>query len=465
MAVDTDTQVSTEAFVNSVREASTGDIPDPARFMSKRLIKDLIGISIAGQKSPQLDTVVHFAQTQYGDGAASIYGVEGKISPVGAALANGTTGHGHDFDDTYDPSPIHCSSSIIPAALAVGQEVDATGEDLLRAVALAFDVHTRLTLACNTGGQETGWHRSATFGTFSATVASSLLLELSTAEMVNALGIAYCQVAGNAQVYRDKSVTKRFQPGHASMAGVTAALLARDGLTATEDPLFGSYGFYDVYEPDYSLDDILVDLGEEFYISDFSLKPYPSCRLTHATIDAGLALRDRLGIALDDVDSALVEETSTSYGIVCKPDEKIYRPSAMVELQFNNPYTLAVALAEGRPTLENFTEQALERDEIISHLPKIDTAIADDFSEFENKVSPSRVTVTTADGRTETVTVTEPKGHPNNRLSAAEVDRKVRECIQFGAPDIDDDAIDLVIERVDDLDAVSSVDDILDPLQ
>lgn len=237
-------ELTTQRFVEGLWSVGVDELSEAAVFMAKRLTADLVGIAVAGQNSPQLDRVVEFVRTQYAPGAASVFGYADGVSPVGAAFANGTTGHGHDFDDTYEfGTPVHSSSSVVPAALALGQQVDASGAEVVRAVALGVGTHARLASVGDNVVAETGWHPSAVYGTFGATIAGAQVLDLSVEETVHALGIAYAQTAGNMQATLDKAVTKRFQPGHASLAGVTAALLARDGLTATADPLAGDYGF------------------------------------------------------------------------------------------------------------------------------------------------------------------------------------------------------------------------------
>lgn len=117
-------------------------------------------------------------------------------------------------------------------------------------------------------------------------------------------------------------------------------------------------------------------------------------------IDAGLELRGR-GITLADVAHAEIAMRDTAHQIVCEPPEKIYTPQSVVELQFNAPYTLAVALARGRPTLEDFTDAALNRTSLLGALDTIHTTVDPEFSEYKKRIPPARVTVRTTDGREE----------------------------------------------------------------
>lgn len=456
---------TTESYLERLFDLEYGDLPEDTVAATRRLIADLVGVSVAGQRSPTLDRVLDLAREHYGGGSASVFGDHERVSPIGAALANGTAGHGWDFDDTFDASPLHTSSSVVPATLALAQETGASGAAVVRAAALGMETHVRLAVACDNSPMQMGWHRTATDGTFGAAVAGAAVLDLDPVEAQHAVSIAFSQAAGHLQV-TEGGATKRFQPGHAAAAGVKSALLAADGFPAPEDPWFGPHGFFEVYEDDeYDVETVFDGLGEDFYVDRLSLKPYPCCRYVHSTIDAGLALRSDHGLTLDDVERATVWLNEDAHAAVCEPPEARYSPSTFIHLQFNAPYALAVALSRGRPTLSDFTTDALEA---AGELPleTIETRSTTEFDDgFENKISPTRVEVTTTDGRTIELTKTHARGHPENRMSEAEFRTKFSECIAFGPPDLGTAATEDLLTHllsIDDLDDVAPIFDCLD---
>jgi len=121
------------------------------------------------------------------------------------------------------------------------------GQDLLLAIALGLDVSCRVALASTL---DRGWHRTAAMGVFGAAAASGKLLGLNEAQMVNALGIAFSQSAGNRQCILDGALTKRLQAGQAASSGVLAALLAREDFTGAHNIFLGRFGFFQLYQPD-----------------------------------------------------------------------------------------------------------------------------------------------------------------------------------------------------------------------
>ncbi len=456
---------TTRGYLERLWAVDENDMPSATVDMTKRLVADLVGVAIAGRRSPELDAVLDVARTQYAGGCASIYGDPDRLSPIGAALANGTTGHGWDFDDTYDASPLHASSPVLPATLALSQEADSSGAETLRAAALGIETHIRLALACEQTIMDTGWHRTALHGTFGAAIAGSAILDLTPSEAEHAVSIAYSQTAGHIQV-TEGGATKRFQPGHAAASGVKAALLARNGLTGPPDPWFGRSGFYETYEGGAYDSSVLFDgLGETFSVQDLSLKPYPCCRYVHTTIDAGLELRAANGIALDDVESASVFVNADGHTACAEPPDVRYAPETFIQLQFNLPYALAVSLADGRPTLEHFTNEAVQRANDMP-LERIETAVTDDFDEgYADKISPARVRVTTVDGETHDVTRIDPKGHPTNRLSDDEFRTKFAECVDFSGLGLESDAVDELLALFDRMETLESVEPVFRTLE
>ena len=150
------------------------------------------------------------------------------------AWVNGTMAHARDYDDTHDAAVLHAGVSVVPAALAAAQLAGVTpGADFIAGVAAGLETISRLGLATRVSIIESGYMYTALFGHFAATVAASRVLRLTHAQTVNALGIAYSQVAGNHQVTRDAALTKRMQPGFAAMAGQRRAMCCVPSFTSS----------------------------------------------------------------------------------------------------------------------------------------------------------------------------------------------------------------------------------------
>src|SRR5262249_40005391 len=182
-----------------------------------------------------------------------------------------------------------------------------SGERLLLAAALGLDVSCRVALASTL---DRGWHRTAAMGVFGAAATAGKLLGLNVDQMVNALGIAFSQAAGNRQCIIDGALTKRLQAGQAASSGVLAAILASEGFSAANNIFLGRFGFFELYQPGGSDPAKLLDaLGREFRGDELSFKPYACGRPQHAMLDAAIAARGqlRLGTAVDLAEIADVE--------------------------------------------------------------------------------------------------------------------------------------------------------------
>lgn len=457
----------TKAFADALLTIGYGDLPDSTVTKTKQLIKDFVGVAMAGHRSPECDNVVAVAEAMAGEGDASVLGRPDRIAPAGAALANGTIGHGWDFDDNYDRTPIHVSSPVIPATLALGQTMGASGADLIRATALGGEAQCRLAVAAEKGIWETGWHRTATTGTFGAAIGGAALLDLDLEQSVDAIAIAHSQAAGNFQSAHDAATTKRFQPGHAAMGGVLAALLAREGVSGPADPLTGPFGFFEVYEHDaYDPDRLTGGIGRTFRLEELSLKPYPCCRAMQSAIDAARRIHESEDLAIEDVETVRVETSEFAHTIVCEPQEQVYDPDTIVDLQFSLPYGVVVALDKGEPFIDDFTEAALNRDHYTDALSRVNVEVSEELTdEFGREVPPGRVTVETTDGRTESATVPKARGHPENEMSEAVLNEKFRRCLSFGPNEFTDREVTDLLDRIDSLEKLERIEDILAPLE
>lgn len=453
---------STREFVARLVETEYRDLPDAVTARTKQLLQDFVGVAIAGQQAPHSDTILEFVRSQFRAGDSTLFGTTEGFSPTGAALANGATGHAWDLDDTYDRSPLHTSSSVVPAAVALAEHVGASGRDLLLAVALGMDVQCRLGLACERSILETGWHRTATLGTFGAATAGAIVLGLDDEATTDAMSLAYSQAAGSLQPSMDRAYSKRFQPGHAARAGVTAALLAARDFPATEAPLEGDFGFFDVYEHgDVNWDELAAGAGRSFLTDRISIKRYPCCRYMHTAIDAGIRLHEETGLGIDDVERAEVEVSQSTYDATCSPAEKVYDPSSSIDLQFDLPYGLLVGLDRGDFFIDDVVDEALGRTTVIEALPRVEATVSEDLTRRAGGISPVRVEIETTAGTTESTTVERPRGHPDTPLTKAERDEKFRRCLAYGPYDWDEQAVTAVVERFDDLESLADVRDLL----
>ena len=404
-------------FVGSLRYE---DIPQEVTERAKRLILDITGIIVRARNDAESTPSLIAAVEKLGlaDGACSVIGDERAYAPPAAALINGALAHSLDFDDTHAEGSIHSSAPIVPAALAAAEMNDASGKELIAAVVAGYEVQIRLSLALNpTAHYDQGFHPTATCGVFGAAAAAGKLLGLDADGIRNAFGIALSQAAGSMEFLVDGAWTKRSHVGQAAQNGLMCAAMAVEGFKGPEQAFEGRAGFLRVYSPKSDFRRASADLGTTWETMRLAVKPYPSCRYSHAAIDAIVALMKEHGIAADEVEEVEIGLSETGWKIIGGPEDKT-KPKSVVDGQFSMPFCAAVAVREGGLAWDDYRKHL--DDETTRALAARVKPIVDPQAEAEFPANMSGVArIRTRDGAFEKLVVV-PKGEPDNFLDDGE---------------------------------------------
>src|SRR5215831_18257368 len=235
---------ATTHLAEFVTKSRWEDCPAQAVEAARRAILDCLGVMLAGSVEPAARIVADVARAEGGSPLATVVGTPLRTGAVWAALFNGTAAHALDFDDTNFAMLGHPSAPVLTAALAAGELCTATGAEVMHAFLLGFEVETTMGEVVNPGHYARGWHSTCTLGTLGAAAAAARLLGLDTPATASALAVAASQASGLKENFG--TMTKPFHAGHAARSGVLAALLAREGWTASEHALEGPQGFFNV---------------------------------------------------------------------------------------------------------------------------------------------------------------------------------------------------------------------------
>jgi len=332
------------------------DLPSETVHAVRRHVLDTLGASLAGVRQPEPEAAFAAARIAYGDsGPALIWGRTESAAPAAAALVNGTAAHALELDDASGCD--HSGAVVVPAVLAALPLATGAGEgDLIAAVAVGYDLGRRVLEA--SGGYDAhnnaGWHSTGTCGVFGAAAAVARVLASDQATTRNALGIAGSFASGTWAFMSEGAMTKRLHPGQAAASGVLAVLLARSGMTGPAAILDAPWGgFLPTYagdKADWSA--LTIGLGKDWRIHRSSIKPYASCRGTHAAVDAMLKLRSE-GASSENLAAIRVNVHPTIVRM-CGATEV----STLLDAQMSLPYALAVALVHGGADLPMFSEAA-----------------------------------------------------------------------------------------------------------
>jgi 2-methylcitrate dehydratase PrpD len=429
-------------IIDHVTNIRFDDLPAEVVDTTKRFVMDSVGVAIAGAKAPGCPEVVDLLKGWGGKPESTIMSYGGKVPAPMAALANSMMMHALDFDDTLDESALHANVSVLPAALAMAEAAGrVSGKDFITATVLGTDMVCRLGLSTK---RPLSWIRTATCGSFGAAVAAGRLMGLNRAGMGRALGIVYSQTSGNAQCLVDGGLVKRMQPAFSAKAGVLSAFLAEKGITGAKDPFEGEYGFFNLYEQgDYDREKLLNGFGERFEGMRLSIKPYPSCRMTHASIDGALAALKEHRFNPHDVKEVVVHVSQMAENMVGKPFQ--IRENPQVDAQFSIPYTVATAFVKGDVRLEDFEESSI-RDAKVLGVAKVVRVVADPALPARD-MSTARLSIRCLDKVYET-RVENMKGSPANPMNVKECIDKFRKCVAYGGNKGIQERADSIVEQL-----------------
>jgi 2-methylcitrate dehydratase PrpD len=388
------------------------------------LLLDLSGIIIRARNDAESTPSLISAVDRLGlsEGICSVMGDKRRYAPTAAALINGTLAHSLDFDDTHAEGSIHSSAPIVPAALAASEMSGASGKELITAVVAGYEVQIRLSMALNPSAHYArGFHPTATCGVFGAAAAASKLLGLDTDGVRNAFGIALSQAAGSMEFLVDGAWTKRSHVGQAAQNGLICAALAAEGFLGPKEAFEGRAGLFSAYSPSPEPERAVKDLGTRWETLRLAVKPYPSCRYSHAAIDGIVSLVGENGIDPGDIEEMEIGLPETGWKIIGGPEDKT-NPQSVVDAQFSMPFCAAVAAREGGLSWDHYDIHL--GDETTRDLTRRVRAVVDARAEAEFPANMSAaIRIRTRNDTFETFVV-EPKGEPGNFLNDSEFRRK-----------------------------------------
>ncbi|MEU0649123.1 MmgE/PrpD family protein [Streptomyces umbrinus] len=402
-------------------------LPENLDHHVRRMILDHLAGVVASSVGPVSATVaLHAGRTYPGQSATAIG--HGRLAPLGAAVVNGTNGHGIEADEGYTPGSMHPTSVVLPAVFAVAQERGIDTGRVLVAAAVGMELACRIAAAGHPATRHNHFHNTPLAGVVGAAAAVSMLLELDVAGVANALGIAVSHAGGVFEFLSGSAEVKRLHPGKAARDGIVSADLAQAGLTGPTTALEGKDGYFAAFAGVQGTDwfpQIVRDgLGERWVLLDTYVKPYPCCRHLHGAIDAVLALREEHAIDPADVEEIRVG----TFGIATGHAGTVL--DTVLQAQLSIPYTLAVALLRGTVTLTDFDAEHRADPAAQALAAKVGVELDEEAdAAYPRTGRPAEVTLTLRDGRRLTHRVQHPYGEPDNPLPDAALEDKARSLV------------------------------------
>ncbi len=444
--------------------ASADDLPADLVAVGKKSILDGFGLALSGSVARSGELVRrHLDDLGLSDGAATVIGAGRKVAPRFAAFANGVGIHADDYDDTQLAVAkdrvygllTHPTAPALPAAFALAEQLGASGRDFMLAYHLGVEVECKIAEAIAPRHYQTGFHATATCGPFAAAAASAKLMGLDVDATRRALSIAGSQSAGLRENFG--TMTKPFHAGKAAENGVAAAQFASYGWTATDRILEAPRGFFAAAGGGYDVAAIHGKLGSPWTFLDpgVSIKPHPSGSLTHPGMTEMLRLIAEHGLRAADVAHVRVGTNSNM------PNALIHhRPTDELQAKFSMEFCMAILLLDGRAGLNEFTDAAVERDDVRAMIERVDFVVDDEAEAAGYHLMTTIIDIDLRDGRRVSGRADFGKGSPAFPMSYDEVAGKFRENAEFAGMGAGkaDEIVDLV-RRLEDLPTIAELAD------
>ncbi|MGM9951234.1 MAG: MmgE/PrpD family protein [Lysinibacillus sp.] len=322
-------------FAASFREQ---ELVEEDRKKVAQILLDYYCAAITGSKTETSQLVLKYLMEAEGMGKAKVIGSDIRLSVANAAFVNGTSAHCLDFDDGHTHGSVHPAAPIIPAVMAVAEDIAAAEEDVIRAIIVGYEVCLRIAAAVHPNSRKRGFHNTPIAGIFGAAAAVGYLYELEAKEIESALGVAASFAGGLFAFLGTGSEVKRIHPGQAARDGIHAVKLSMSGLKGPDNVLEGNNGFFQAFAGEINEQRFMENLGEKYEIHNIYFKPYPCCRHLHVVIDIVYEMKKRYQFDTSQISTINIgvnQIAAMHNHSECK---------TLLDAQMSMPYAVALAL-------------------------------------------------------------------------------------------------------------------------
>ncbi len=438
----------TKTLAEFAASISFDDLPPETVEKAKHCILDFVANVYGSLQIGAVQKIIAYIRTLNGPPTATVLGAGFATGLHQAAFLNGTAGEALEAQDGLRFGGNHPGVAVIPAALALAEQLNLDGKRLLEAVVIGYEVAGRIAASIHPQHTLSGFLPTGTCGAFGAAAAAAKLLGYNADLMLNSLGNAgYLAPLSMAEHLMGGFTAKIVQGGQAADAGLLAAGLAGAEVTGAPYVLEGSHlngGFTQITTGNTrNLGVITTGLGESFSINDIYFKPYTACRHTHGSAQASLALVAEESFACEDIESINVK-TYMIAGIAV--GKGVDENSSFVGAQFSIPYVVAACLLDGDMGPAQFRRKRLADPKILALANKVNVQPDAELSEMYPAFTASRVEIKLRGGQTIKRQIDTPKGDPRDPMTFEDLRAKL---LRFAPPEKRDRANGIAAATLD----------------
>lgn len=390
------------------------DLPTPVQHEAVRALVNWVCCTYAGASHPTVQSALATLKGLSSASTCTVIGCDRKLDPLGAALVNGLSASAHAFDDAHLQTVAHPGAPTIAALLAHAEQYTVSGPDFLHALVLSYEVQCRLScaLAAPPARCNLGWYMTGVTGAVGVAAGVGKLMSLSEQQLAWAMGLGAVQASGLRVSHGTMACA--FIPCDAGRNGLLAARLAANGFTCHENALTANHGLLPVLG-DPANPEVLTDrLGEHWETMNVSLKPFPSGCLTHAVIDACLALVRQYQFRSDEIVQIDLHVHRLALELTGRPE-----PQHSFDAQASIQHWAAAVLHNRRASLYEASDDSVHNPSVVSLRQRVQVAVADALESDE-----ARLYVSLRDGRRLEASAMPCIGSPRRPMSDADLQAK-----------------------------------------
>ena len=378
----------TEELVDYSLRLKFEDIPPNVIERAKQLFLDFLGVAAGGHSlSESISSVQKGVDVLIGnnEGTCTVIGESSTYPFQYAALLNSAMAHSIDFDDIHSEAHIHPGAPLFGALIAIAEQTNSDTSQFLRAVIVGYDIICKLGKAHGNLLHKRKMHPTSTTGIFGVTMAAGSLLGLNKDEISNAVAINHSKTSGSQQFLETGGWNKHLQVGFVAYNSLQSLILAQNGFKGSPKPLEGQFGYFKTYVVDgYNLNLAVSGLGNSFEVLETAVKPYPSCRYNHTTIDGIIDTLENNKINIDDIDTINITLSETGYGIVGRNVEPKLRPKSIIDAQFSVYFAAATAIINKSYKWESHTN--ISEQQILNFIDKIEVTSSPTLNDWGSQI-------------------------------------------------------------------------------
>jgi 2-methylcitrate dehydratase PrpD len=423
MTPDNAISTVTQDLARYIAGAMDRALPPAVVAKTKLHVLDTLAAMLSGSRLKPGELAAAYVDRLGGRPEATVIGTHIATSAVNAALANAMMGHADETDDSHLAGLFHPGCGIVPAALAVAEQAGRGGEELIRAVALGYDVGARIAPALGSRRSDTASHSTHSLATlFGAAATAAALLRLDARQVRHVLSYTVQQASGIAYWSRDhEHIEKAFDfGGMGARNGVAAATMVAAGFTGVDDPLGGTHNLFTALAAKAAPAELTAGLGTRYEIMHASIKKWCVGSPIQAALDALTLL-----MAEHDLRAGKVRRI-----VVDMPDDRLHIVDNRTIPDICLQHLLALTLADGTLTFANAHDYARMADAAVLDVRKRVEVVPSAELTVAVPARQAIVAIETTDGRKVRHRTYAVRGTPDNPMDQAEVEAKARDLIE-----------------------------------